>query len=129
MAQGPRIDRSALIVGAISGALAVGLGAFGAHGLRNWVTPDRLEVWRTAVQYQMFHTLALLVLGVLGPVCEARWTRRLFVLGILLFSGSLYLLVLTGVGVLGAVTPLGGLAFIAGWLLLAWAAWQRRSAD
>jgi uncharacterized membrane protein YgdD (TMEM256/DUF423 family) len=129
MAQGPRIDRSALIVAAISGALAVGLGAFGAHGLRSWVTPERLEIWRTAVQYQMFHTLALLVVGLVGAELDVRWTRRLFTLGILVFSGSLYLLVLTGLGVLGAVTPVGGLALIAGWLALAWAAWQRRGAN
>jgi uncharacterized membrane protein YgdD (TMEM256/DUF423 family) len=124
MAQGPRIYRSALIVAAISGALAVGLGAFGAHGLRHSVTPERLEIWRTAVQYQMFHTLALLVLGLLGGALDVRWAARLFTVGILIFSGSLYVLVLSGIGVLGAVTPLGGAAFIAGWLSLGWSVWR-----
>ena len=102
-------------------------GAFGAHGLEGRVTPDRLETFKTGVTYQMYHALALLFVGwaVLQGASEAvTWAGYAFTVGIIVFSGSLYLLVLTDTGWLGAVTPLGGVAFIAGWALLAWGLFQ-----
>lgn len=109
------------------GALGVALGAFGAHALADMVTPERLATWRTAASYHQVHALAGVVAGGLAawrPSRAARAASGLFLAGIALFSGSLYALVLTDVGVLGAVAPLGGLAFIAGWLALATALWQ-----
>lgn len=131
MADGPprrRPGRGAvspfLTIGALSAFIAVGVGAFGAHALRGALTPDRLEVFETGARYQMYHALALLVVAWVATrrpgrmVTIAGW---LFVLGTILFSGSLYLLSLSGVRWLGAITPLGGLAFLGGWLALAWA--------
>jgi uncharacterized membrane protein YgdD (TMEM256/DUF423 family) len=110
------------VVGAVLGAIGVGLGAFGAHGLKSRVGPEMLAVWETAAKYHLIHALALLATA---WACE-RWPGTgtsaagwLFAAGIVLFSGSLYAMVLTGVRALGAITPLGGLAFIAGWLALA----------
>ena len=103
----------------------MGLGAFGAHGLRSRLTPEMLAVFETGVRYQMYHALALLaVAGLMDRfngwlIVTAGW---LFVAGIVLFSGSLYTLALTGITTLGAITPLGGLAFLAGWACLAVAA-------
>ena len=113
---------SALIRGAAaSGFIGVAAGAFGAHGLKNHVDPALLPVWHTAVLYQLIHTLALLMLvGLAAHINNTalRWTSRLFAAGIVIFSGSLYVLVLTNVKWLGAVTPIGGLCFLAGWLWL-----------
>jgi uncharacterized membrane protein YgdD (TMEM256/DUF423 family) len=112
-------------VGAFAGMLGVALGAFGAHGLRSRVTPEMLAVFETGARYQMYHAIALLAVG----WAAARWTSpwvnaagALFAAGILLFSGSLYLLALTGTRGWGAVTPVGGLAFILGWACLGLAA-------
>jgi uncharacterized membrane protein YgdD (TMEM256/DUF423 family) len=107
-------------IGAVSAGTAVALGAFGAHGLRAMVTPEMLAVFETGVRYQMYHALALLAIGlafarVQGRTAAAAW---LFVAGTVLFSGSLYVLTLTGTRWWGAVTPLGGVAFLAGWALL-----------
>lgn len=110
-----------VVVGAVLGGIGVAAGAFGAHGLRGVVTPERLEVFETAVRYQMFHALALLAAGSLGAE-KAGWA---FLLGVLIFSGSLYLLVLADQGWLGAVTPVGGLLLIVGWVLLAVSAASR----
>jgi len=117
------MPRLFLVVGAIAAGLAVALGAFGAHGLESRVTPERLETFKTGVQYHMIHALALLAVS----WAFTQWPGRLvegagycFLAGIVLFSGSLYLLVLTNTSWLGAVTPLGGVAFIVGWGLLAW---------
>lgn len=121
------MERHFLGIGAISAFIAVAAGAFGAHALREMVSPDRLVVWETAARYQMYHALGLLVVAYLsgqktgGP---ARITGWLFVAGTLIFSGSLYTLTLTGITILGAITPLGGLAFLAGWLILAWGVWH-----
>src|SRR5258705_10016084 len=93
------------IVGAVLGFIAVGAGAFGAHGLKGVLTPERLETFEVAVRYQMYHALAILLAGLLG-VPQAAWC---FFAGVLIFSGSLYLLVATGERWLGAVTPIGGL--------------------
>jgi uncharacterized membrane protein YgdD (TMEM256/DUF423 family) len=97
---------------------AVLLGAFGSHGLRNRVTPRDIEVWETACKYQFYHSIALLVASVRGPG-NMRMACTLFGIGMAVFSGSLYALVLTGEKRLGAVTPLGGLALAAGWVALA----------
>jgi uncharacterized membrane protein YgdD (TMEM256/DUF423 family) len=119
------MDRTFLLLGALGGFLAVALGAFGAHALRSRLTADMLEVFETGVRYQMYHALALLIVAATIPhlggwlVRTAGW---LFAAGIVLFSGSLYMLAFTGITVLGAITPLGGLAFLAGWACLAIAA-------
>jgi uncharacterized membrane protein YgdD (TMEM256/DUF423 family) len=119
------MDKTLLLVGSVAAFLAVALGAFGAHGLRTRLSPEMLAVFETGVRYQMFHALAILIVGlVLGRFDgwmfrAAAWA---FTAGIVLFSGSLYLLALTGVTILGAITPLGGLAFLIGWGLLAVAA-------
>jgi uncharacterized membrane protein YgdD (TMEM256/DUF423 family) len=117
------------VLGALSGGLAVALGAFGAHALRDRLTPQMLQVFDTGQRQHMFHALALLAVAwastrwPVGSVTAAGW---LFVAGTVLFSGSLYTLAVTGQRWLGAVTPVGGLAFILGWLALAWAAWSSR---
>jgi uncharacterized membrane protein YgdD (TMEM256/DUF423 family) len=119
------MDRTFLLMGAVAGFLGVGLGAFGAHGLRGRLSPEMLVVFETGVRYQMYHALALvltsLLMGRIGGwlVVTGGWC---FVGGIVLFSGSLYALSLSSVAVLGAITPLGGLAFLAGWACLALAA-------
>jgi len=121
------MERHFLGIGALSAFIAVAAGAFGAHALKDMVTADRLVVWETAARYQMYHALGLLVVAYLagqktgGP---ARITGWLFVAGTLIFSGSLYTLTLTGITWLGAITPLGGLAFLIGWLVLAWGVWR-----
>lgn len=124
-----RAARFFLVAGTLSAALAVAAGAFGAHGLRDLVTPDRLATFETAARYQVYHALAMLVVGLLlgreaGGERGLRWAGGLFLAGSVIFAGSLYGLVLTDTPWLGAVTPLGGVAFIAGWLTLAWSAWR-----
>jgi uncharacterized membrane protein YgdD (TMEM256/DUF423 family) len=123
-------SRFALALGALLMFCAVAAGAFGAHLLRGYLSPEMLVVWQTGVQYQAWHALALIAVGLyLQTNAGARWVRwsgRLFAVGILLFSGSLYLLALTGVREWGVVTPLGGVAFLAGWLLLALGVWRER---
>ena len=117
-----------LFLAAVSGFLAVGLGAFGAHGLRDRFDAYSMGVFETAVQYQMYHSLALLGVGVLllhAPGSALlRASAVLFCLGIVIFSGSLYVLSFSGLRWLGAITPLGGLAFLAAWACLAVAAWS-----
>jgi uncharacterized membrane protein YgdD (TMEM256/DUF423 family) len=119
------MDRTFVLLGALAGFIGVALGAFGAHGLRSRLAPEMLAVFETGVRYQMYHAFALLALGGLAPAVAGRlatiagWS---FVVGIVLFSGSLYLLALTDVRGLGAVTPIGGLAFLIGWACLAFAA-------
>ena len=117
-----------VFLGALSGALAVAAGAFGAHALREAVPPERLATWQTAAHYHLVHALALVAVGLAaahipgGLVRAAGW---LFLAGTVLFAGSLYALVLLDLPVLGAVTPLGGGAFIAGWGCLAAGAWGK----
>lgn len=127
--------------GALNGALAVIAGAFGAHGLEASLSPERLSVYQTAATYHMNHALALVLTGMLaahgprgraGPDGEASraagpkrmylWAGGAFLAGILVFSGSLYALAITGIGALGAITPIGGVGFIVGWVLLSAAA-------
>jgi len=121
-----------IALGAVLGALGVAIGAFGAHGLAARVTPDQLAIFETGVRYHFYHALALVLVGLLavqrasaapGATSAAAW---LFVAGIVLFSGSLYVLVLSGRRWLGAVTPIGGVSFIAGWIVFARAALAAR---
>jgi uncharacterized membrane protein YgdD (TMEM256/DUF423 family) len=117
-------------LGAASAFLAVAAGAFGAHALRSRLSADLLAVFETGVRYQMYHALALFGAAWLAdrwPTGQPGWAGVCFVVGTVLFSGSLYALALTGQRWFGAVTPLGGVAFLAGWLLLAWAALARAS--
>ncbi len=115
--------KSLLISGSILMALAVAFGAFGAHVVQEMLSPDRFEVYQTAVEYHFYHALGLILLGGISlhlpDSAMLRWSGRMLLAGILIFSGSLYLLTLTDTGWFGAITPIGGLAFIAGWLLLA----------
>ena len=120
--------RSIIAAGALVLALGVGLGAFGAHALRNLVDDTALAVWQTAVLYQMLHGLGLLLVAALGPSLHRSWqslSARLMLAGVLIFSGSLYILVLSDIKWLGAVTPIGGVAMIAAWLALAMGALRR----
>jgi len=116
-----------LLVASLALAAAVAFGAFGAHALKSRLSADLLAVYQTAVQYHFWHALGLFALALLmlqwdAPVLNlAAW---LLLAGLILFCGSLYLLALTGARWLGAIAPLGGLAFLAGWLCLAWAAWR-----
>jgi uncharacterized membrane protein YgdD (TMEM256/DUF423 family) len=121
------MDRLFFTLGSLSAFIAVGLGAFGAHALKARLDPDLLAVFETGVRYQMYHAFALLAVGWAAtrwPGAALSASGWLFVAGTLLFSGSLYVLSLTGVRWLGAVTPLGGLAWLAAWLCLAWGAWR-----
>ena len=120
-----------ILLGSLNALIGVALGAFGAHGLKTKVAPEMLTVWNTAVQYHLIHALGLLLIGILVHLMPAApliksggWS---ILLGILLFSGSLYALVLTGIKLLGIITPFGGVAFLIGWLLIAIAAWRHTS--
>ena len=121
-------DRFFATAGALSAFVAVAAGAFGAHALRARLPPDLLAVFETGARYQMYHALALLFVA----WAASRWAGDalllagwLFISGTILFSGSLYALALTGMRWMGAITPLGGAAFLFGWLSLAWGAWKR----
>jgi uncharacterized membrane protein YgdD (TMEM256/DUF423 family) len=119
------MDRLFFSIGAVSAMIAVAAGAFGAHALRARLSPEYLAIFETAARYQMYHALALLAVAwaaVRWPGGSSQWAGWLFVVGTVLFSGSLYALALTGTRWLGAITPVGGLAFLAGWLCLALAA-------
>ena len=111
-----------LSLGSISGALAVMIGAFGAHGLKEKLSAEMLAIYKTGVEYHFYHTLALLAVGLVALHFQSKWLTAsgwsMFA-GIVIFSGSLYALSISGVKVLGAITPIGGLCFIAGWILLA----------
>ncbi len=118
-----QMDRTFLLIGAVFGFLGVALGAFGAHGLRSRLTPELLAVFETGVRYHMYHTLAVLIvaaaigrIGRAGLLVISGWA---FVAGIVIFSGSLYALALTGTRGFGAITPIGGLLFLIGWATLA----------
>jgi len=114
-------------VGALSGFIAVAAGAFGAHGLKARITPELLAVFETGARYQMYHALLLVLVGFLvaraeGPTGALNASAAFALAGTVLFSGSLYALALTGQRWMGAITPLGGLGFLLGWLLLAYSA-------
>ena len=113
--------RTLAIAGALI-ALATALGAFGAHALKGQLSPDRLQVYETAVRYHFLHCLGLLAIGVLLRSMDGellRWSALLVLIGVILFSGSLYLLTFGAPRFVGAITPIGGLALIAGWILFA----------
>ena len=120
------MKKFALFAGSINAMLAVILGAFGAHGLKGRLTEEMLSVYQTGVQYHFYHSLGLIIIGVtafhLPASASLKWSARLMLAGIILFSGSLYLLALTNINWLGMITPVGGTAFIVAWLLLAIAA-------
>ena len=122
---GDRMDRSFLLIGALAGFTGVALGAFAAHGLRGRLSPEMLAVFETGVRYHVYHALALIATAAIMErfggrlVAAAGW---LFTAGIVLFSGSLYLLAFTGITIFGAITPIGGVAFLLGWACLAFAA-------
>ncbi|OWT60577.1 DUF423 domain-containing protein [Candidimonas nitroreducens] len=120
-------DRTIVIVASLTLLVAVGAGAFGAHGLKRVLSSDMLAIWHTAVLYQLVHGLGMLAIAALGarfgsPLLGS--AAALMFAGIVLFSGSLYLLAASGVRWLGAITPIGGLAFILAWALVALAAWR-----
>ena len=128
------MHRKLIATGAFLGAIAVALGAFGAHGLKKIVPTETVQTFQTGVQYQMYHALALLLTGLLYEKCYPKFTRIagiLFIIGIILFSGSLYLLTAgkaaatASLDKAGIITPLGGVAFIAGWLFLFLAAMKK----
>ncbi len=121
------MDRVFFCIGAVSAFVGVAAGAFGAHGLKERLAPEMLKVFEVGVRYQMYHALALLA----AAWAMSRWPGSvgaaggwLFVAGTVIFSGSLYALSLSGVRWLGAITPLGGLAFLGGWLCLVWQVWR-----
>ncbi len=126
------MSRTSLALGALFGLTGVAAGAFGAHSLKAVLAPDMFGVFETAVRYQMYHALALVLAGLpglhfrTGALRAASW---MFAIGIVLFSGSLYALAFSGIRWLGALTPLGGVAFLARWGLLAWACWKESRAD
>ncbi|KYC92959.1 DUF423 domain-containing protein [Heyndrickxia sporothermodurans] len=116
-----------IIIGAINAFLAVALGAFGAHGLEDKLEPKYLDIWKTGVTYQMFHALGILAIGILAGYIQQgssliTWSGWLMFIGIIFFSGSLYVLSVTKIGILGAITPIGGVAFLAAWILVVVAA-------
>ena len=116
-----------LMLAAFFGFTGVALGAFAAHGLKGRLTEQYLAIFHTGVTYQLVHTLALLGVALLATQLQSRlvtWAGFCFALGIVLFSGSLYLLTMSGIAKLGMITPIGGVAFLAGWLCLGLAAWR-----
>ena len=122
------MDRVFFLLGSVAGLIAVALGAFASHGLKTRLAPELLATFEIGVRYQMFHALALFGVAwacTRWPGAAASASGWLFVAGMLLFSGSLYVLALTGARWLGAITPFGGLALLAGWACLALAAWPR----
>ncbi len=123
------MDKLFLTLGSLLGGLGVALGAFGAHGLKTRLTADSLATFETAVRYQVYHAIALVLVALaISAWPGSRWSNAagwLFFAGVILFSGSLYLLVGTGQRWLGAITPLGGVAFIAGWICLALSVWLK----
>lgn len=108
-----------IAIAAILLALAVAAGAFGAHALKNVLSAERLETWQTAVQYHAWHALGLMLIALIGIQFDLviTWPASLILAGIVIFSGSLYMLCLSGIGWMGAITPIGGVAFIFGWVL------------
>lgn len=112
-----------LLLGSINMFLAVGLGAFGAHGLQSRLSERMFEIYQTGVQYHMIHAIGILIIAIvadrIGNPAILSWAGWAFILGIIFFSGSLYILSISGVKVLGAITPIGGVLFMVGWILLA----------
>ena len=121
--------RGFLLLAALSGFMAVALGAFGAHGLKNVASAEMIAIFNLGVEYQFYHTFALIAVAFAGHWLKSRlldWAGYLFMLGIVLFSGSLYLYALLGTKWTGPITPLGGVCFLLGWLFIAVAVWKNR---
>jgi len=116
------------VFASVLGFLSVALGAFGAHAFKDFlISQQRLGTYETAVQYQMYHALALLTVGIVGmhlPKSDFSWVAILFLAGIFIFSGSLYTLCVTGIRWMGAITPIGGVCFLFGWGLMGWKIWK-----
>lgn len=125
------MQRKLLAWGALLAMLAVGIGAFGAHLLKPILSEDYMKVYETGVQYHMIHALGVILIAIIvgqwGESTRLRWAGRLLIAGTVLFSGSLYVLSISEIKVLGAITPFGGVCFIAGWLLLAIEAFSRKT--
>ena len=122
------MSKTILMSASIFLALAVAIGAFGAHGLKSHLSDEMLQTYKTGVEYHFYHALGLLLVGILAvtmPSAYLKWSAILLTAGIVLFSGSLYVLAVTGIKAVGAITPLGGLSFIAGWILLFLAVWKK----
>jgi uncharacterized membrane protein YgdD (TMEM256/DUF423 family) len=122
------MGKTILMTASVLLALAVALGAFGAHGLKSQLSSDMMQTYKTGVEYHFYHALGLLLIGILAvsyPSELMKWSAILILTGIILFSGSLYALAISGIKWLGAITPLGGLSFIAGWILLFLAVWKK----
>lgn len=122
------LAQASITIGSALGFLAVLLGAFGAHALKARLSVEMLAIWKTASEYHFYHALALLLVGSIarqGRVPGLDAAALCFLGGVLVFCGSLYLLALTQARWLGAITPIGGLLFLAGWVTLAWAVWRR----
>ncbi len=115
------MSKTIIMTASVLLALAVAIGAFGAHGLKSHLSDELLQTFKTGVEYHFYHALGLLLVGMLSlsmPSGWLNWSAILLTVGIILFSGSLYVLAITGIKWLGAITPFGGLSFIAGWILL-----------
>ena len=129
-----KLDKKIVVIASLLGALTVIIGAFGAHGLKQIAEPQAVASFETGVRYQMYHVIMLFVVGFVAPISEGtkQWVFRFFMGGIILFSGSIYLLALKSilpfaVGLLGPVTPIGGLLFILGWLRLGYGIFKLKS--
>ena len=115
------MGKTIISAGAIFMALAVAIGAFGAHALESLLTADQLQTYNSGVEYHFYHALGLLLVGIISshaPSKQLKWSALLLGLGIILFSGSLYVLAVSGIRWIGAITPVGGISFIAGWVML-----------
>jgi uncharacterized membrane protein YgdD (TMEM256/DUF423 family) len=124
------MSKTIIMAAAIFMALAVIIGAFGAHSLKQHLTEELLQTYKTGVEYHFYHALGLLLIGAISlymPSGLLNWSAFFMGLGIIIFSGSLYLLAMTGIRWIGAITPIGGMSFIVGWLLLFFAAWKKLS--
>jgi uncharacterized membrane protein YgdD (TMEM256/DUF423 family) len=122
------VTNSFVTIGAIFAFMGIGIGAFGAHAVKNTISPASLIIYQTGVQYHLVHALALVLVGILGAKISP-WVGKLFSIGICIFSGSLYALALTGIKWLGAITPIGGVCFLAGWALLAYSSTKTESGE
>lgn len=114
--------KSILVSGSVFMALGVLIGAFGAHGLKSQLSPDMMQVYKTGVEYLFYHAIGLMIVGLTGFHIHSRWLFRagiLILLGIVLFSGSLFALALSGIKILGIITPFGGVSFVVGWIFFA----------
>lgn len=122
------MNKYIIIIGALLLALAIIIGAFGSHALKSRIAPEMMLVYKTGVEYHFYHALGILLIGILSfhiQSCLLNWAAVLLMIGILLFSGSLYVLAITGIKWFGAITPFGGISFIIGWVLLALSVWKK----